>query len=53
MASMHRMRLWLEYAALWLVLKTAGLLPRRAARAYGHAVAAATFRLWPQASRAA
>src|SRR5580704_12938709 len=49
MASMHRARLWLEYAALWIVLKTAGLLPRRAARAYGAAVAALVFRAVPRA----
>ena len=46
---MHRARLWLEYAALWIVLKTAGLLPRRAARAYGATVAAIIFRCVPRA----
>jgi KDO2-lipid IV(A) lauroyltransferase len=48
MASMRRLRQWLEYAALWVVLKTAGLLPRRAARLYGAGVASVIFRMLPR-----
>jgi KDO2-lipid IV(A) lauroyltransferase len=53
MSSMHRVRLWLEYASLWLVLKTAGLLPRRAARAFGAGIAAVAFSMMPRVRRVA
>ena len=53
MAGMRGVRQWLEYAAMWLVLKTAGILPRRAARAYGAAVAFVFFALAPRLKRIA
>ena len=53
MAAMGGVRQWLEYAAMWLVLKTAGLLPRRAARAYGAGVAILFFGLVPRLRRIA
>lgn len=45
---MKRVRGWVEYAALWLVLKAAGLLPRKAARAVGAAAAGILFALQPK-----
>ena len=53
MAAMDGARQWLEYAAMWLVLKTAGILPRRAARAYGAGVAFVFFALVPRLKRIA
>jgi KDO2-lipid IV(A) lauroyltransferase len=53
MAAMGGARQWLEYAAMWLVLKTAGLLPRRAARAYGAGVAFMFFASVPRLRRIA
>ena len=53
MAAMVGVRQWLEYAAVWLVLKTAGILPRRAARAYGAGVAFVFFALVPRLRRIA
>ena len=53
MAAMDGARQWLEYAAVWLVLKTAGVLPRRAARAYGAGVAFVFFALVPRLRRIA
>jgi KDO2-lipid IV(A) lauroyltransferase len=52
-AAMDGARQWFEYAAMWLVLKTAGILPRRAARAYGAAVACVFFGLVPRLKRIA
>jgi len=48
MAGMRGVRQWFEFAAMWLVLKTAGLLPRGAARAYGAGVAFVFFALAPR-----
>jgi KDO2-lipid IV(A) lauroyltransferase len=53
MAGMRGARQWLEYAAMWLVLKTAGLLPRSAARAYGAGVAFVFFAALPRLRRIA
>jgi len=53
MAGMRGARQWFEYAAVWLVLKTAGLLPRRAARAYGAGVAFVFFALVPRLQKIA
>lgn len=53
MASMKRARQWLQYALLWLALKKAGLLPRRAARAYGAFLAALLFKMMPRLRRTA
>jgi KDO2-lipid IV(A) lauroyltransferase len=53
MAATDGARQWLEYAAVWLVLKTAGILPRRAARAYGAGVAFVFFALVPRLRRIA
>src|SRR5580693_7641204 len=53
MAGMRGVRQWLEYAAMWLVLNTAGILPRRAARAYGAGVAFVFFAFVPQLKRIA
>jgi KDO2-lipid IV(A) lauroyltransferase len=53
MAGMRGVRQWLEYAAMWLVLKTAGILPRRGARAYGAGVAFLFFALAPRLKRIA
>jgi KDO2-lipid IV(A) lauroyltransferase len=50
---MRGVRQWLEYAAMWLVLKTAGILPRRAARAYGAGVAFLFFGLVPRLKKIA
>jgi Kdo2-lipid IVA lauroyltransferase/acyltransferase len=53
MAGVNSVWQWLQYAALWTALKTAGLLPRRAARA-GCALGAATvFAFLPRLRRAA
>jgi KDO2-lipid IV(A) lauroyltransferase len=53
MAGMRGVRQWLEYAAMWLVVKTAGILPRRAARAYGAGVALVFFAVVPRLKRIA
>lgn len=53
MASMTGVRQWLQYAALWLVLKTAGLLPRTAARVFGAFVVHMIFVLVPRLHRIA
>jgi KDO2-lipid IV(A) lauroyltransferase len=46
-------RQWVEYAALWLLLKGCGLLPRGAARALGAGVTALLFALKPGLRRVA
>jgi KDO2-lipid IV(A) lauroyltransferase len=43
----------MEYAALWVLLKACGLLPRGAARSLGAGVAAAMFALMPRLRRVA
>jgi KDO2-lipid IV(A) lauroyltransferase len=53
MAAMVGARQWLEFAAVWLVLTTAGILPRRVARAYGVGVAFVFFALVPRLRRIA
>lgn len=47
------MREWFEYAAVWLVLKFAGLLPRAASRRFAAGVAAALLALRPKLRRTA
>ncbi|HET9399636.1 MAG TPA: lysophospholipid acyltransferase family protein [Candidatus Acidoferrales bacterium] len=50
---MRRVRGWLEYSALWIVLKIAGLLPRGAARRLGAWCAHLLFALQPKLRRTA
>ena len=50
---MGRVRGWLEYFSLWMVLKAAGLLPRGAARGAGAFAARTLFVLKPQLRRVA
>ncbi len=50
---MKGFRQWVEYAALWLLLKGCGLLPRGAARALGAGVTALLFALKPGLRRVA
>lgn len=50
---MRRIRGWLEYSALWIVLKLAGLLPRSAARRVGAWCAGVLFALQPRLRRTA
>jgi KDO2-lipid IV(A) lauroyltransferase len=50
---MSPVREWMEYAAAWLVLRTVGLLPRRAARAVGAGVALLFYACQPRLRRAA
>jgi KDO2-lipid IV(A) lauroyltransferase len=47
------MREWLEYAAVWVILKTTGMLPRSVARGFAAAVAAVLFALLPRLRRIA
>jgi Kdo2-lipid IVA lauroyltransferase/acyltransferase len=42
------MKDWIEYAALWLILKTLGILPRRLARGISVAIARVLFVLLPK-----
>jgi Kdo2-lipid IVA lauroyltransferase/acyltransferase len=53
MTAMAGARQWLEYAAMWLVLKMAGILPRRAARAYGAGIAFVFFAFVPRLKKIA
>ncbi len=50
---MKRIRQWLEYCILWLMLKFLGVLPRRVARFLGAAVAWIFFALLPKMRRTA
>jgi Kdo2-lipid IVA lauroyltransferase/acyltransferase len=50
---MKRLRQRLEYAAMWLILETLGILPRRAARGLGAAIGACIFALLPSLRRTA
>jgi len=50
---MNGVRRWFQYAALWLALKTAGILPRRAARAFGSGIARLSFAMIPRLRRIA
>ena len=47
------MKEWLEYAAVWVVLKKMGFLPRRFARGYAAIVARAIFSLQPKLKKTA
>jgi KDO2-lipid IV(A) lauroyltransferase len=42
------MKEWLEYAAVWLILKTLGALPRTVARVFAASVTSLLFRLQPK-----
>lgn len=53
MSAMTRVREWLEYAALWMVLKFAGALPRSAARTFGVCLSSVLFALRPKVRRIA
>jgi Kdo2-lipid IVA lauroyltransferase/acyltransferase len=50
---MTGVRQWIQYAAVWLVIKTAGILPRGMARAFGAGVATISFVLVPRLLRIA
>jgi KDO2-lipid IV(A) lauroyltransferase len=50
---MKGLRQWVEYAALWVLLKACGLLPRGAARRLGAGVAALLFAMRPGLRRVA
>jgi Kdo2-lipid IVA lauroyltransferase/acyltransferase len=47
------MKQWLEYAAVWIILKTLGILPRRAAKAFAAAVTSLLFALRPKLRKTA
>jgi Kdo2-lipid IVA lauroyltransferase/acyltransferase len=47
------MKDWLEYAAVWLILKTVGALPRSVARAFAAAVTRLLFFLQPRLQKTA
>lgn len=47
------MKEWLEYAAVWLILKTLSALPRRAARGLAASVASLLFALEPKLKKTA
>jgi KDO2-lipid IV(A) lauroyltransferase len=47
------MKKWLEYAAVWLVLKTLGALPRTVARVLAASVTSLLFRLQPKLQKTA
>src|SRR5258706_14719217 len=47
-AATLRMREWLEYAPVWLLVRTMGALPRPLARALGKAIGRAAYSLWPR-----
>ncbi|MGB6900908.1 MAG: hypothetical protein WBE12_20095, partial [Candidatus Acidiferrum sp.] len=47
------MKEWLEYAAVWVILKKLGLLPRRFARGYAAFVASVLFSLQPKLKKTA
>src|ERR1019366_718412 len=42
---MNGVRQWIQHATVWLVIKTAGILPRGISRAYGAGVASISFAL--------
>jgi KDO2-lipid IV(A) lauroyltransferase len=47
------MKRWLEYAAVWIVLKTVGALPRGVSRRFAAAIAAALYAMLPKLRRTA
>ena len=47
------MKEWLEYAAVWLILKKLGILPRRIARGFAAFVASLLFSLQPKLKKTA
>jgi len=47
------MREWLEYAAVWMILKTIGALPRAVARSFAATVTAVLFVLVPRLRKTA
>ena len=47
------MKEWLEYAAVWLILKTLGALPRRVARGFAASVTSLLFSLLPKLRKTA
>lgn len=47
------MKEWLEYAAVWLILKTLGALPRRIARGFAASVTSLLFSLQPKLKKTA
>ncbi|MGC1618470.1 MAG: lysophospholipid acyltransferase family protein [Candidatus Acidiferrum sp.] len=47
------MKEWLEYAAVWLILKKLGILPRRISRGYAAFVARLVFSLQPKLKKTA
>jgi len=47
------MKEWLEYAAVWLILKILGALPRRVARAFAASVTSLLFSLLPKLRKTA
>jgi Kdo2-lipid IVA lauroyltransferase/acyltransferase len=47
------MKEWLEYASVWLILKTLGALPRRAARGFAAVVTRLLFSLQPKLQKTA
>jgi len=47
------MKEWLAYAAVWLILKTLGALPRTVARAFAASVTSLLFRLQPKLQKTA
>jgi KDO2-lipid IV(A) lauroyltransferase len=47
------MREWLEYAAVWVILKTLGVLPRAAARGLAFGVAQALYAILPKLRKTA
>jgi KDO2-lipid IV(A) lauroyltransferase len=47
------MKEWLAYAAVWLILKTLGALPRAVARAFAASVTSLLFRLQPKLQKTA
>jgi Kdo2-lipid IVA lauroyltransferase/acyltransferase len=47
------MKRWLEYAAVWIVLKTVGALPRGVSRRFAATIAAALYAMLPKLRRTA
>jgi len=47
------MREWIEYAAVWVILKALGLLPRRVARSFAARVVKLTYALLPRLRKVA
>jgi KDO2-lipid IV(A) lauroyltransferase len=47
------MKEWLEYAAVWLIIKGLGILPRRTARSFGAAITRVLYSLLPRLQKTA